>query len=64
MRLTMSYILITIVGFTTLIGLTGCSMTQNNEHNENTTRTDYTVNGGNDQLNVAYISNLSSNKLK
>ena len=50
----MSYILITIVGFTTLIGLTGCSMTQNNEHNENTTRTDYTVNGGNDQLNVAY----------
>ena len=50
----MSYILITIVGFTTLIGLTGCSMTHNNEHNESTTRTDYTVNGGNDQLNIAY----------
>ena len=51
----MSYKLNATVGFITFIGLTGCSMIQNNEHNEDTdSRTDYTVNGSYNELNAVY----------
>lgn len=44
MRLIMFNKLYAIAGLTTSLALTGCSITQNNEHNENVnTRSDYTV---------------------
>ncbi len=44
MRLTMLYKLSAIAGLTATLALTGCSITQNNEHNESiNTRSDYTV---------------------
>jgi len=56
-RLIMFNKLYAIAGLTTALALTGCSITQNNEHNENAnTRSDYTVVTQSSQLTPVYAN--------